>query len=347
MRENTEHPWAATVAKYRHPDHRKAWLQIVNTFLPFFGLWYLMYLASFYSYALVLLLAIPAAGFRVRMFIIQHDCGHHSFLRSSRANDWLGFLCGVITLTPYHLWRRAHARHHVSSGNLDCRGQGDVDTLTVAEYLGKSRWGRLRYRFYRHPLFMFLPGACFLFMIRHRLTLGLPQSWRRERRSVHCTNLAILAVLAVAWWKIGLLKFLAIDLPSVAIGASVGTWLFYVQHQYEGAYWQRGTSWDFTQSALEGSSYYCLPALLQWFTGNIGFHHIHHLNSRIPNYHLPACYRAEASFREAVTFGFWESLRCLALKLWDEDAQRLVGFAEVHRRLVPNRHRTLAIGPVP
>jgi omega-6 fatty acid desaturase (delta-12 desaturase) len=326
-------PWAATVARYKRPDHRRAWLQIANTFVPFFGLWYLMYLSSFYAYWLVLLLALPAAGFRIRIFIIQHDCGHHSFFRSRRANDWLGFLCGVITLTPYHFWKRAHAIHHASSGNLDGRGHGDVDTLTVSEYLSKTAWGRLRYRLYRHPLIMFLPGACFLFMIRHRFTLGLPQAWLRERRSVHATNLAMLAVVTLAWWKIGLLKFLSIDVPVIALGAAIGTWLFYIQHQYEGAYWQRHASWDFTRSALEGSSYYRLPPLLQWFTGNIGFHHIHHLNSRIPNYHLPACYAAEASFREGITLGLRQSLRCMTLKLWDEDSQRLVGFAEAHRRL--------------
>jgi omega-6 fatty acid desaturase (delta-12 desaturase) len=287
-----------------------------------------MYLASFQSYALVLLLAIPTAGFRVRIFIIQHDCGHYSFFRTRWANDCLGMLCGVITLTPYYFWKRTHARHHAGSGNLDSRGYGDVGTLTVAEYLARSRWGRWRYRVYRHPLVMFLPGACYLFMIQHRLTIGLPRSWRRERLSVLATNLALLGVLLAASWTIGLGRFLAIDLPIVALGAIAGTWLFYVQHQFEQAYWQPDESWDFTRSALEGSSYYRLPPLLQFFTGNIGFHHIHHLNSRIPNYHLPECYAADATLRQGVTFGLRDSLRCLSLKLWDEDARRMVGFSE-------------------
>lgn len=324
----TSLPWAATVAQYKRPDRRRAWWQIINTLLPFCGMWYAMYLSYAVSYWLTLLLAVPAAGLRVRIFIIQHDCGHHSFFHSRWANDLLGFLCGVITLTPYHFWRRAHSRHHASSGNLHCRGQGDVATLTVNEYLQRSRWGRFRYRFYRHPLIMFFAGAGFLFVVRHRLTFGLPRTWRRERQSVHATNAAMLAILCLAWWKIGLLTFLLIDAPIVLLGAIIGTWLFYVQHQYEDAYWQPKESWNFTSSAMDGSSYYRLPPVLQWFTGNIGFHHIHHLNSRIPNYHLSACYSAEPSFRRGVTFGLWESLRCPSMKLWDERSQRMVNFAD-------------------
>jgi omega-6 fatty acid desaturase (delta-12 desaturase) len=330
-RDSARVPWAETVDRYKHPDRLKGWWQVANSFLPFFGVWYLMLLCTTAgAYWAALLLAVPAAGFRVRIFIIQHDCGHHAFFRSRWANDLLGFLCGIITLTPYHFWRRAHAAHHASSGNLDGRGQGDVDTLTVSEYLKKSRWGRLRYRLYRNPLIMFLPGASFLFIIRHRFTIGLPRAWRRERRSVHATNLGILTVLALAWWKIGLGTFLMIDLPIVMLGASIGTWMFYIQHQYEDAYWRPKGSWDFTRSALEGSSYYHLPPLLQWFTGNIGFHHIHHLNSRIPNYHLPACYAAEPAFRQGATLSLRESLKCPSLKLWDEESQRMVGFKEAH-----------------
>lgn len=325
-------PWSVTVAKYKRPSVLKSCWQMANSLLPFLGIWYLMYLSCAWYYWLTLLLALPAAGFLVRIFIIQHDCGHHSFFRNRLANDLLGFACGVITLTPYHLWRRAHARHHVSSGNLDHRGYGDVGILTVAEYLARSRWDRLRYRLYRHPLFMFFLGACFQFIILQRFTTGVPHSWRRERRSVHATNLGILAVLGAAWWTIGLPKFLLIQAPISVLGAAVGVWLFYVQHQYENAYWQPQKSWDFTTSALEGSSYYRLPPVLQWFTGNIGFHHIHHLNSRIPNYNLPACYAAEPAFRQAVTLGFWESLKCASLKLWDERLQRMVTLAEVHSR---------------
>jgi omega-6 fatty acid desaturase (delta-12 desaturase) len=326
--------WAETVDRYKRPDRLKGWWQVINSFLPFFGVWYLMFVCyTAGAYWALLPLVILAAGFRVRIFIIQHDCGHRAFFHSRWANDLLGFLCGVVTLTPYYFWRRAHALHHASSGNLDGRGQGDVGMLTVAEYLRRSRWGRLRYRLYRNPLIMFLPGASFLFIIRHRFTIGLPRAWRRERMSVHATNLAILAVLALAWWTIGLGTFLLIDVPSIMVGASIGTWMFYIQHQYEDAYWQSQGSWDFTRSALEGSSYYRLPPLLQWFTGNIGFHHIHHLNSRIPNYHLPACYAAEPAFRQGTTFGLRESLKCISLKLWDEQSQRMVGFKEAHAML--------------
>jgi omega-6 fatty acid desaturase (delta-12 desaturase) len=321
-------PWSATVARYKRPHLAKSCWQIANSLLPLAGLWYLMYLSLSWSYALTLLLAVPAAGLLVRVFIIQHDCGHHSFFRSRLANDVLGSICGVLTLTPYHYWRRTHARHHVSSGNLNHRGHGDVGLLTVDEYLGRSRWGRLRYRLYRHPLVMFLLGAPYLFFIQFRLTRGLPRAWRRERQSVHGTNLALLAVLGLAWWTVGVPAFLMIQVPIWALGAAAGCWLFYIQHQYEQAYWQPHRTWDFTRSALEGSSYYRLPRVLQWFTGNIGFHHIHHLNSRIPNYHLPACYAAEPSLREAVTLGLRDSLRCTGLKLWDERLQRMVSFAE-------------------
>lgn len=325
--------WNETIARYKHPNLAKSAWQVANTFLPFACLWYLMYLAyswSFpWSYPLVLLLAIPTAGFLVRIFIIQHDCGHQSFFRSRRFNDALGFLCGVITLTPYHHWRRSHSRHHATSGNLSHRGHGDVLTLTVNEYLARSWWGRFAYRAYRHPLIMFVFGASYLFIVQHRFTIGIPRNWRRERISVHATNLGLVAVLALAWWTIGLSAFLLIWLPVAVLGATAGSWLFYVQHQYENAYWQPRQTWDYTRAALEGSSYYRLPAVLQWFTGNIGFHHIHHLNSRIPNYHLPACHAAEPAFRRGATFGIRESLRCMSLKLWDEDQQCMISFAQL------------------
>jgi acyl-lipid omega-6 desaturase (Delta-12 desaturase) len=326
--------WSRTVAKYKRSSLLKGCWQLTNSLLPFLGLWYLMYLASLWHWWLVLPLAIPTAGFLVRIFIIQHDCGHHSFFESRWANDALGYLCGVLTLTPYHYWRRTHARHHVTSGNLTHRGHGDVGTLTVNEYLARSPLGRLRYRIYRHPLFMFFIGASYLFIVQQRFTNGVPRSWRRERISVYATNLAIAAALVIAWFTIGLPTFLLIELPVMILAAAAGSWLFFVQHQYEDAYWQPHRSWDFTRSALEGSSYYRLPRVLQWFTGNIGFHHIHHLNCRIPNYNLAACYDAEPTLRQAVTFGLVESLKCASLKLWDEDRQRMVTFSDIRSRQV-------------
>ena len=321
-------PWAKTIAKFKHPDWRKSCWQVFNSFGLYFAGWYLMYLSCSWSYWLTLLLALPTAGFLVRIFIIQHDCGHHSFFRSHAANDWLGFCCGVLTMTPYHFWRRTHARHHVTSGNLDHRGHGDIGMLTVREYRERSFWGRLAYRIYRNPLFMFGVGATFMFVVQQRFTYGAPKSWRRERLNVYQTNLAILALIGIAWMTIGLPAFLMVQLPVWLIGSSAGTWLFYVQHQYEAAYWKPQNSWDFTQSALAGSSYYRLPRLLRWFSGNIGYHHIHHLNSRIPNYHLAQCHQAEPEFRRAVTLGLVESISCASLKLWDEDRQRMVTFAE-------------------
>lgn len=325
-------PWSATVARYKHPDFLKSCWQMASTFLPLAACWYAMYQATFHSAWLTLLLAVPTAGFVVRVFIIQHDCGHHSFFRSRRANDVLGVLCGFITWTPYHFWRRTHARHHVTSGNLHHRGHGDVATLTLDEYIGRSRWGRLKYRLYRHPLVMFLLGASYLFLIRQRFTQGVPRTWWRERWSVYATNALLAAAMLVAWQTIGLGKFLLIELSVMVLASGAGNWLFYIQHQYEEAYWQNHKQWDFADSALKGSSYYRLPWLLQWFTGNIGFHHIHHLNSRIPNYHLPACYNAEPTLREAVTLGLWDSVKCASLKLWDEADQRMITFAAAHRK---------------
>lgn len=323
-------PPAKEMAKYKLPVRWKSWWQIANSVLPFCGLWYLMYLSSFWSYFLTLALAIPAAGFVVRIFIIQHDCGHHSFFRNRRANDMLGTLCGVLTLTPYHFWKRTHSRHHASSGDLNHRGHGDVGILTVDEYLGRSRLGRLQYRVYRHPLILFVFGASYLFLIQQRTTFSLPRSWRRERMSVHLTNAALLTMVALGWYTIGLTSFLSIHLPIFVLAAAIGSWLFYVQHQFEDAYWQPHETWEFSRSAMEGSSYYRLPRVLQWFTGNIGFHHIHHFDSRIPNYNLAGCYAAEPAFQQAVTFGIRDSLKCTRMKLWDEKRQRMAPFADAH-----------------
>jgi omega-6 fatty acid desaturase (delta-12 desaturase) len=321
--------WAKTVAKYRHAHPWKSGWQVANSVIPFCALWYMMYLSTFWSCWLTLLLAIPTAGFLVRIFTIQHDCGHHSFFRSRRANDLLGQACSLLTLTPYDLWKRSHSRHHASSGDLNHRGYGDVGILTVDEYLARSPFGRFQYRLYRNPFIMFFLGSSYLFILHHRFTIGVPRGWRRERLSVHATNLGILAMIALAWYAIGLPKFFLIHGPVVILGAAIGSWLFFIQHQFEDAYWQPHQTWDFTRSALEGSSYYRLPRVLQWFSGNIGFHHIHHLDSRIPNYNLPACHAAEPAFQQAVTLGIRDSLRCIRLKLWDERRQRMVAFAEV------------------
>jgi acyl-lipid omega-6 desaturase (Delta-12 desaturase) len=325
--------WLDTVVRYKRPNQLKSTWQILNSLLPFGVLWYLMYLSLSWSYWLTLFLAVPAAGFLVRIFIIQHDCGHHSFFRSRRANDLLGGFCGVLTLTPYYLWRRSHSRHHASSGDLSHRGHGDVWVMTVDEYRNSSNLGRLRYRLYRHPLVMFVLGPSVLFILLQRFTYSIPRTWRRERKSVHLTNFGILAMLMVAWVTIGLPTFFLVHLPIVMLGAAIGSWLFFVQHQYERAYWQPHESWDFIRSAFEGSSYYRLPRVLQWFTGNIGFHHIHHLESRIPNYNLAECYNEVPELRQAVTLGLRDSFECTRLKLWDEQLQRMVPFQAANGQL--------------
>lgn len=322
-------PWAATLAKYKLPSRLKSGWQIVNSLVPFCGMWYLMYLSTFWSYWLTLLLAVPTAGFLVRIFIIQHDCGHHSFFRNRHANDVLGHACGFLTLTPYYLWRRSHARHHSSSGDLNHRGQGDVGVLTVEEYRSRTRFGRLKYRLYRNPIVMFVFGASYLFILRQRFTIGIPRGWRRERRDVHYTNLGLAAIVALGWYTIGLPTFLMIHLPIVMLGAAFGSWLFFVQHQFEDAYWQPHQSWDFKRSALEGSSYYRLPRVLQWFTGNIGFHHIHHLSPRIPNYRLEPCHHSDPMFDRVRPMTLWSSFKSLRLRLWDEASRKLVGFAHL------------------
>jgi acyl-lipid omega-6 desaturase (Delta-12 desaturase) len=318
-----------SIAAFKRASRLKSAWQIVNSVLPLCALWYVMYLSLDWSYWLTLLLAIPTAGLLMRLFIIQHDCGHHSFFRSRPVNDFLGSFLGVLTLTPYYLWRRSHSRHHASSGDLSHRGHGDVWVMTVEEYRNCSRLRRLRYRLYRHPLFMFLVGPSVLFILRQRFTYGIPRTWRRERRSVHLTNAGILVTLCVAAITIGIQAFLLVHLPIIILAAGFGSWLFFVQHQFEETYWRPHNQWDFIRAACDGSSYYRLPPLLQWFTGNIGFHHIHHLESRIPNYNLASCYNTVPELRQAVTFCLWDSLKCTRLKLWDERRGRMVTFTEL------------------
>jgi omega-6 fatty acid desaturase (delta-12 desaturase) len=272
-------------------------------------------------------MAVPAAGFLVRLFIIQHDCGHGSLFRSRQANDLTGRILGIFTLTPYDYWRRTHAAHHATSGNLDRRGIGDINTLTVREYLALSRWRRLVYRLYRHPLVLFGVGPIYLFILKHRLPLDMPLSgvWR----NLFATNLGIVALTAVLAVLVGPLALLKLHLPIVLLAASAGIWLFHVQHQFEDSYWQRDGSWSFHQAALQGSSYYHLPRLLQWLTASIGLHHIHHLCSRIPNYRLQECLDANPELHRVRRVTLLESLRCARLALWCEEAQRMIRFRDI------------------
>ncbi|UCH10030.1 MAG: fatty acid desaturase [Fidelibacterota bacterium] len=322
--------WREIVARYQQPEPWRSWEQVMNSILPYILLWYLMYHSLEISYMLTLVLALPAAGFLVRIFIIFHDCCHGSFFASRRANAVLGFVTGVLTFTPYHFWRHEHAVHHATAGNLDRRGRGDVWTMTAKEYQGASRWERIKYRVYRNPLVMFTLGALYTFLISNRYVgRSARQVGRRERRSVMWTNLAIGGIIVVMSVTIGLKEYVLIQLPIILFGGAAGVWLFYVQHQFEGVYWERAENWDYASVGLKGSSFYKLPKVLQWFTGNIGFHHIHHLSPKIPNYRLEQCHRENALFQSVKPLTLTGSLKSLRLRLWDEEHQKLVGFGGV------------------
>ena len=319
---------------YAKPSLFRSCFQLLNTFVPFLLLWTLMWLSLSYPYWVTLLLALPTSLFLVRLFIIQHDCGHGSFFRSRRANNTVGFFLGVLTLVPYDYWRKSHAIHHASHGDLERRGWGDIETLTVKEYLALPRGRRYAYRILRSPLALLAIGPVYQFLIKHRLPLDAPREWKREWKSVHLTNLALTVVVLVMWRTIGLAAFFQVQLPVFLLSGSIGIWLFYVQHQFEGAYWERSEDWSFHSAAMLGSSYYDLPAVLHWLTGNIGVHHIHHLSCHIPNYHLRRCLKENPELQDVPRLTLWTSLRCLRLKLWDEDQRKLVSFRELrHSRL--------------
>lgn len=310
---------------------RSTW-QLVNSVLPFAALLFLMYHSLDVSYLLTLPLALLASGFMVRIFIIQHDCGHGSFFRSRKANNRVGRFCSVFTFVPYYYWRRQHALHHASSGNLDRRGHGDMEIYTVAEYLKLSRRERFYYRAYRNPLVFLLLGPLVLMFIFNRFSLDKQQSTKAQRRNVLSTNLTMLALFGALGWWLGFGKLLLIVLPVLYIAGGAGIWLFYIQHQFEHTYWKRGTEWNAARAAMQGSSFYKLPKILQWFTGNIGFHHIHHLQETIPNYRLPRLFREHPDYQDVFTVTLWTSLKTMFLSVWDEEQERLISFREVARR---------------
>jgi omega-6 fatty acid desaturase (delta-12 desaturase) len=316
--------WKKILAKYQQPSVWRSIWQVVNSLVPYVSLWCLMYFVDRISLWLSLPLAVLAAAFLVRVFIIFHDCGHSSFFKSRKANDLLGTITGFLCFTPYYQWRWEHSLHHATSGDLDRRGTGDIWTLTVQEYLEASRWKRFAYRLARNPLVLFVLAPLFLFVIQQRF--AFPRGGRRERFSVHLTNVALVAMAATMCWIFGWKAYLVLQLTVMMVAGSAGIWLFYVQHQFEGVYWQRSEEWDYAQAALQGSSFYKLPRLLQWFSGNIGFHHIHHLSPRIPNYHLEKCHKAEPMFQTVKPVTLTGSLRSFAFRLWDEQRHKLVGF---------------------
>ncbi|HWN93640.1 MAG TPA: fatty acid desaturase [Methylomirabilota bacterium] len=321
--------WKEIVAKYQKPSLPRALWQIVNTVLPFALLWYFMYLSLAVSWWLVVPLAVLAGGFLVRVFIIFHDCGHGSFFKSRTANDIVGFFAGVLTLTPYYHWRWEHAIHHASSGHLDKRGIGDIWTLTVQEYLEASRGKRFAYRLARNPFILFVLAPVFVFVIRQRFPAA--KANRRERHSVYWMNLGILGMAAGLSLVFGIKAYVLIQLIVIGVAGGVGVWLFYVQHQFEGVYWERGENWDYTKAALEGSSFYKLPKVLQWFSGNIGFHHIHHLSARIPNYNLERCHDADPLFQRVKPVTLFGSFKSFTFRLWDEQRRMLVGYGHLRK----------------
>ena len=322
--------WTRILNRYREPSKGRSLIELAITFLPLAFLWFAMWAAvHFIGYWLALLIAVPAAGFLVRLFMIQHDCGHGAFFPYKWVNDWIGRVIGVLTMTPYDTWRRSHSIHHATSGNLDRRGMGDIDTLTVREYLGRSRFGRLQYRLYRHPLVMFGLGPAYLFLLQHRLPVGLMRGGWQPWLSTMATNAAIAAVIGILIWFIGIGSFLLVHLPIMLLAASVGVWLFYVQHQFEDTFWAEDRAWNVHTAALHGSSHYDLPAVLRWFSANIGVHHVHHLCSRIPYYRLPDVLREHPELVATGRLTLIESLRCVRLVLWDERNRRLISFREM------------------
>ena len=332
--------WARNLARYRMPSLGRSIVEIVITVVPFLALWTSMWAVLDIGYWLSLLLALPAAGFLVRLFMIQHDCGHGAFFRHRVANDWIGRLIGVLTLTPYDFWRRTHAIHHATSGNLERRGIGDVDTLTVKEYLALSKWGRLRYRVYRHPIVMFGLGPAYLFILQYRLPFGLLRAGWQPWLSTMGTNLAIAILVATVMWFMGVRAFLLVELPITLLGASIGVWIFYVQHHFEDTFWAHEGSWNQHEAALHGSSHYDLPGILRWFTANIGVHHVHHLCSRIPYYRLPRVLRDHPELKGLGRLTLGQSFCCVRLALWDENRRRLVSFRDTRE------YRTCARIPV-
>ena len=321
--------WNALLEPYLGADTRRSVVQLLTTVIAFAALWYLALRSLEIGWWLTLLVAIPAAGFMMRLFMIQHDCGHGSFFKSRAARDWVGRCIGVLLLTPYDYWKRTHAYHHAHSGDLDFRGFGDVDTFTVREYLSWPRWRRLRYRLYRHPLVLFGLAPFYQFFVKHRYPWDIPRRWKQAWRSVWWTNAAIVGVVVVMWTTVGIRSFLLVQLPITLVASTLGIWMFYVQHQYEDTYWHRHEDWDYYDASLHGSSYLVLPKPLQWLTASIGVHHVHHMSARIPNYRLQQVHDENPEFHVVTKVRFSDTLRLVNLALWDEESRKLIRFKDL------------------
>lgn len=322
--------WFQRLAPYRQAKDSRAVFELAITLLPFLmlwaGIWSLIQAGHYWA----IIGFIPAGGLIVRLFIIQHDCGHQSMFRNRKVNDWVGRFIGILTLTPYDHWKRAHALHHAGSGNLDRRGIGDdILTLTVEEYKLASRWERLKYRLYRHPLVLFGIGPAYVFFLQNRLPFGAMKNGVKPWASALLTNLGVALLYGAVIWAVGWKVFVMIQIPTVIVGASIGVWMFYVQHQFDDTHWSRTGEWDREHAALRGSSYYDLPKWLMWVTGNIGVHHVHHLSSRIPFYNLPKILKDHPELKSVGRLTFLDSLKCVKLALWCERTKRMVSFRAV------------------
>ncbi|MDN4072886.1 fatty acid desaturase [Fictibacillus terranigra] len=317
------------VAPYEKPNTKNSVAQLINTLVPFFLLWYLAYESLSISYFIALPLTIIGAGFLTRIFIIFHDCCHHSFFKNRKANKIVGTITGILTLFPYHQWQHEHNIHHATSSNLNKRGTGDIWILTVDEYLAASFWTRIAYRLYRNPIIMFGLGPIYVFLISNRFNRKGARS--KERINLYITNLSIAALAALLCSTIGWEAFLLVQGPIFFVSGVAGIWLFYVQHQFEDSYFEKDEDWDYVKAAMDGSSYYKLPKVLQWLTGNIGFHHIHHLSPRVPNYHLEDVHNIDSTFQNVQTITLTSSVRSLGFRLWDEESRTFVSFKGIQR----------------
>jgi omega-6 fatty acid desaturase (delta-12 desaturase) len=327
-KKDADRAWEKIVMKYNHPDLFKSIWQIINSVIPFILVYYFMYRSLEYSYVYTLLLAVLASGFLIRIFIIFHDCGHRSFFKTKKANDIVGKIMGILVFTPYSRWNHQHAIHHATSGNLDKRGIGDVWTMTVEEYKNATPKQRFSYRAYRNPFIMFLLGPILMILIQNRITKKNMTS--EHKRNVYFTNIMIVVTAGLVSLLIGLKSFLLIQIPILMISHSIGIWLFYVQHQFDDVEWERQSKWDYKLAAIKGSSFLKLPAIFQWFTGNIGFHHVHHLSSRIPNYKLAKCHYENEIFKNVTPVLLLSTFRAITLGLWDETNHVLVSFRKIH-----------------
>jgi Fatty acid desaturase len=314
------------VTPFEKIDAKKSVKQLFTSFVPLVLLWYGSYLSLSVSYVLSLALGAVAAGFVIRTFIIFHDCCHQSFFKNRKANKIIGTIAGAITLTPYEQWKYSHSVHHATSSNLDKRGIGDIWILTVEEYNAASFWKKLQYRIYRNPVVMFGLGPVYVFLLLYRFNRRGAK--RKERINTHVTNLLIAALYALLIWLVGWQAFLLVQVPVFWLSGAMGIWLFYVQHQFEESYFEKEDEWSYVQAAIEGSSYYKLPKLLQWLTGNIGFHHVHHLSPKVPNYRLEEAHNATPPLQRATTITLRTSLESLRFKLWDERNRRFVRFKD-------------------